>query len=227
MDICFFDNVIISFRINTQFLDGKMSINWPKLFPIVVLLALLNACATYRPSNTENICDIFNGEIDWYEAARESQHKWGTPIFVMMAIMHQESRFIDDAQPERDWFLGFIPLPRKSSAYGFAQAQDPVWGEYLEQASGFSADRDDFADAIDFIGWYTANSHSRLKLSKWDAYGQYLAYHEGRGGYSRKSYNSKPWLKKVASKVKANASKYNLQLKKCQQSLDNKLDSWF
>jgi len=204
-----------------------MQISWLKFFPIIVIITLLNACATYKPTNTDNICDIFKGEIDWYEAARDAQHKWGTPIFVMMAIMHQESRFIDDAQPERDWFLGFIPLPRQSSAYGYAQAQDPVWGEYLEQAGGFSADRDEFEDAIDFIGWYTAGSHAKLKLSKWDTYGQYLAYHEGRGGYSRKSYNSKPWLKKVATKVKNKASKYNIQLKNCQEQLDDKLDSWF
>ncbi|MBV1908921.1 MAG: hypothetical protein KUG78_06330 [Kangiellaceae bacterium] len=198
-----------------------------KFILICLIGMLINACATYRPTNPNNLCDIFRGEIDWYEAARDAQHKWGTPIFVMMAIMHQESRFIDDAQPARDWFLGFIPLPRQSTAYGYAQAQDPVWGEYLAQAGSFGADRDNFGDAIDFIGWYTAGSHHRLKLSKWDTYGQYLAYHEGRGGYSRKSYNNKPWLKTVASKVKRKSSNYNLQLKSCQKQLDDKLDSWF
>jgi len=194
---------------------------------VVLVLLFLSSCATYRPSNPNNICTIFSGEIEWYEAARDAQHKWGTPIYVMMAIMHQESRFVDDAEPERDWFLGFIPLPRKSSAYGYAQAQDPVWGEYLAQTNRFSVDRDDFADAIDFIGWYTDGSQKRLKLSKWDAYGQYLAYHEGRGGYSRGSYNNKPWLKKVASKVKNRAASYNRQLKGCQNKLDDSLDSWF
>lgn len=204
-----------------------MTINWSKLFPVVVAVTLLNACATYKPSNTNDICSIFSGDIDWYEAARDAQHKWGTPIFVMMAIMHQESRFVDDAQPERDWFLGFIPLPRSSSAYGYAQAQDPVWGEYLQQSGSFGADRDEFVDAIDFIGWYTAGSNRVLKISKWDAYSQYLAYHEGRGGYKRKTYNSKPWLKKVAIKVKNKASAYNQQLKRCQDQLDDRLDSWF
>lgn len=205
----------------------KASMNLLFRFVIISLCFTLSACATYRPSNPDNLCDIFLGETDWYEAARDSQHKWGTPIFVMMAIMHQESRFIDDAQPERDWFLGFIPLPRKSSAYGFAQAQDPVWGEYLSQTGNSSADRDDFEDAIDFIGWYTDGSHRRLKLSKWDTYAQYLAYHEGRGGYSRRSYEAKPWLKKVATKVKKQASKYNQQLKGCQERLDERVDSWF
>ncbi len=198
-----------------------------KLFLASSVFILLSSCATYHPSNTNNICDIFLGETQWYEAARDAQHEWGTPIYVLMAIMHQESRFVDDAQPERDWFLGIIPLPRESSAYGYAQAQDPVWGEYLKQTSKWSADRDDFADAIDFIAWYTDGSHKRLKLSKWDTYGQYLAYHEGRGGYSRGSYNNKPWLKKVANKVKKRASTYNSQLKRCQSKLDDRVDSWF
>lgn len=194
---------------------------------ISFICVLLSSCATYYPANTSNICDIFLGETDWYEAARNAQHEWGTPIYVLMAIMHQESRFVDDAQPDRDWFLGIIPLPRESSAYGYAQAQDPVWGEYLNQTSKWSADRDDFGDAIDFIGWYTDGSQKRLKLSKWDTYGQYLAYHEGRGGYSRGSYNSKPWLKKVATKVKNRASTYNTQLKGCQSKLDDRVDGWF
>lgn len=204
-----------------------MLFKFKKNFLIAFLLFVLTSCATYHPSNPNNICDIFLGETDWYEAARDAKEKWGTPIYVMMAIMHQESRFKDDAQPERDWFLGFIPLPRESSAYGYAQAQDPIWGEYLSQTGNSGADRDEFEDAIDFIGWYTDGSQKRLKLSKWDAYGQYLAYHEGRGGYSRKSYNGKPWLKKVAAKVKRRATTYNKQLKSCRNQLDDRVDSWF
>ncbi len=188
---------------------------------------LLSGCATYIPSNPDNICHIFFGETDWYIAARDAQEKWGTPIFVTMAIMHQESRFIDDAQPAREWFLWIIPLPRDSSAYGYAQAQDPAWQEYLEETDNWGADRDDFEDAIDFIGWYTDGTQKSLKLSKWDAYRQYLAYHEGRGGYQRKTYQRKPWLKGVAKKVKWRAMRYNQQLKSCKAELDEEVDSWF
>ncbi|MGB0495941.1 MAG: transglycosylase SLT domain-containing protein [Kangiellaceae bacterium] len=198
-----------------------------RLLISLILLLQLASCATYRPSNTNDMCDIFSGEIDWYEAARSAQHKWGTPIYVLMAIMHQESRFISDAQPDRDWFLGFIPLPRSSSAYGYAQAQDPAWNDYMKQTGSWGADRDDFEDAIDFIGWYTDVTQKRLKISKWDTYSQYLAYHEGRGGYSRKTYNKKPWLIKVAKKVGNQASRYNRQLKDCQNDLEDKVDSWF
>ena len=198
-----------------------------KILIIVFFTLSLGACATYQPNNPDNICDIFLGETDWYEAARDANKKWGTPIYVMLAIMHQESRFVNDAQPDRDWFLGFIPLPRDSSAYGYAQAQDPVWGEYLKSTGNSGADRDDFEDAIDFIGWYTHGTQKRLKLSKWDTYGQYLAYHEGRGGYERKTYQKKPWLIGVAKKVAARAARYNSQLKTCKTKLDDRVDSWF
>ena len=194
---------------------------------VISLFFLLVGCSTYQPSNLDNICHIFFGDTDWYEAARDAQRQWGTPIFVMMAIMHQESRFIDDAQPARDWFLGIVPLPRDSSAYGYAQAQDPVWEEYIEQSRNSGADRDNFEDAIDFIGWYTDGSQKRLKVSKWDAYGQYLAYHEGRGGYEKKTYEAKPWLKNVAKKVTLRATYYNQQLKTCKADLDDQVDGWF
>ena len=194
---------------------------------VVSAFMLLSGCATYQPHNLGNICDIFWGETDWYEATRDAQRQWGTPIYVMMAIMHQESRFVDDAQPARPWFLGLIPLPRDSSAYGYAQAQNPVWEEYRRDRGNSGADRDNFEDAIDFIGWYTDGTQKRLKVSKWDAYGQYLAYHEGRGGYERKTYQGKPWLKKVAKKVKRRALRYNQQLKTCQTELDDQVDGWF
>ncbi len=197
-----------------------------KFFVVIILLLATSACATYRPSKVDNICHIFAGETDWYEAARDANEKWGTPIWVMMAIIHQESRFVADAQPDRDWFL-FIPLPRKSSAYGYAQAQEPAWDDYIKATNNRGHDRDDFDDAIDFVGWYTDVTQRKLGISKWDVYAQYLAYHEGRGGYKRGSYNSKPWLKKVANKVKRRAATYNAQLKGCKAKLDDQVDGWF
>ena len=53
------------------------------------------------------------------------------------------------------------------------------------------ASRDDFADALDFMGWYTSKSQKVNGISKWDAYNQYLNYHEGWGGFSRGSHLQK------------------------------------
>jgi len=186
----------------------------------------ITGCSVYQPSNNNNLCTIFQGDTDWYEAAVESNAKWGIPIPAMMAVMHQESRYVAHAQPKRDWFLWIIPLPRKSSAFGYAQAQDPVWDEYAKAGHRFHV-RDNFSDAINFIGWYMDGSSRTLRISKQDVYSQYLAYHEGRGGFKRKTYNKKPWLKKVATKVKKQSIRYSSQLRKCQSSLDKSISGWF
>ena len=196
-----------------------------KAFLLSAVLAL-SSCATYKPSNVNDVCQIFRGETDWYKAARSANKRWGTPIGVMMAIIKQESSFRHDVRPDRPRFL-FIPLPRRSSAYGYAQAQDPAWNDYRKDTGNWSHDRDNFADAINFVGWYTDNSQKRLGLSKWDAYSQYLAYHEGWGGYSRGSYKKKKFLSGVAAKVRNQSSTYNAQLKKCKPALDRAVKGWW
>ncbi len=201
----------------------------PKHHTCLAVMAMLlssSGCATYQPERTDNICSIFRGDIDWYKSARAANKRWGTPVWVMMAIIDQESRFVSDAQPARDWFL-FIPLPRRSSAYGYAQAQDPAWEKYMRETGNSGDDRDDFANAINFVGWYTNTTQRTLGVSKWDAYHQYLAYHEGQGGYKSGSWKSKGWLKQVADKVRYKSAVYNAQLKKCKPELGDQADSWF
>jgi hypothetical protein len=120
-----------------------------------------------------------------------------------MAIIHQESKFRRDARPPKKRVLGFIPWGRASSAYGYAQAKDDTWDWYISKTGNRGADRDDFEDAVDFVGWYCSMTHRTNGVSKWDAYNQYLAYHEGHGGYRRRTYNKKAWLLGVARKVEA------------------------
>jgi len=52
-----------------------------------------------------------------------------------------------------------------------------------------------------------------------DTYNLYLAYHEGHGGFKRRTYNKKGWLKSVASKVARRANNYSTQLQKCEKRL--------
>lgn len=136
---------------------------------ILFFVFSLGACTAVPPKNGDNICATFTEKDDWYADAKESYEKWGVPISVQMAIMHQESHFVADAQPPRPWLLGFIPWFRPGSAYGYAQVKDETWDDYLDKAGGWTSDRDDFADAADFIGWYCNISHSRLGISKGDA----------------------------------------------------------
>ncbi|MBF9001483.1 MULTISPECIES: transglycosylase SLT domain-containing protein [Vibrio] len=191
----------------------------------LMVMLVLSGCATSPPSNQNDICAIFREKPDWYEAALDMNKEWGTPIQIAMAIIKQESSFHHDAKPPKDYLLGFIPWGRVSSAYGYAQAQDPAWDDF-QNATDNGGSRNDFEDAMMFVGWYTRETHRILGVSMWDTYHQYLAYHEGRGGLKSHSYRSKPSVMRVARKVERQAKTYGWQLKKCRKELDDNL-SWF
>lgn len=178
------------------------------------VLFLTGCASTAPPANPHNLCSIFKEKRSWHRQAKAASEKWGTPVQIMMAIMYQESSYRHDAQPSRPWFL-FIPLPRNSSAYGYAQAQNGTWDMYLKETGGWFKDRDDFEDAVDFIGWYTNKTRRVNGVSLWRADLLYLNYHEGWGGYKRGTHKKKPWLMNTANKVKSRASNYGEQLRRC------------
>ncbi len=192
---------------------------------MLLIVFLLAGCATAPPRAPDDLCAIFRQYPDWYEGAREMEQRWGTPIHVAMAFIDQESSYRHDARPPRNYVLGFIPWGRVTSAYGYAQALDGTWDDY-ERATGDGGSRSDFDDATDFIGWYTDASSRHLGLSKWDAYNQYLAYHEGRGGFRRGSYRQKPWLMQVARKVDQQSRTYGRQLAQCREELEDGRGWW-
>lgn len=187
-----------------------------KLFIVVLMLLLLAACAELPPRNTDNLCAIFKEKPDWYAQSNQATQNWGVSVPVMMAIMQQESHFVADAKPPRTWLLGFIPWFRPSSAYGYAQALDGTWSEYRHNAGNFFADRDDFADAVDFIGWYVRESHSRAGIAVQDTRNLYLAYYTGIEGYLRNHHRKNAELQRIASKVAHQAQLFHWQLRHCQ-----------
>ena len=147
---------------------------------------------------------------------RETEDKWGVPVSVQLATIARESSFRHDAQPtkrigsgsSRARCRGPAPTatPRRSTAPGKATGRPP---------GGGGADRDDFADASDFIGWYM-NAAARVNgVSVHDTYNQYLAYHEGKAGFARGTYRKKAWLPPVARDVEAWATLYEQQLQSC------------
>lgn len=182
---------------------------------VAMSVTLTAGCASAPPKHQDNLCAIFDQYPEWYDAAKNSQDKWGTPPHILMAFVKQESAFRHDARPPRDWFL-FIPLGRRSSAVGYAQAKDEAWEEYENEVGGFFNSRSDMENALDFIGWYNNKSNKHLGISKWDPKRMYLAYHEGRGGYARGSYKSKPGVVRMADDVDRQAREYGAQLRRCE-----------
>jgi len=116
--------------------------------------------------------------------------------------------------------LWVIPWGRVSTAAGYAQAKDEVWSDYQKSTGRHGADREDFDDAIDFVGWYMDKTTSINGVYKYDAYNQYLNYHEGWGGFRNKTYASKAWLMPTARKVQARSDVYARQYAGCKEDLN-------
>lgn len=197
---------------------------------VLLLLTLSVAgCTTSPPRDLDNVCSIFRDKSGWYEDARDAQKKWGADIAILMAFMHQESRFVARARPPRKKILWVIPGPRPSDSYGYSQALASTWDAYKHSAGRYRANRAHFDDAVDFVGWYNHQSSVRSKIPKTDAYRLYLAYHEGHGGYNRATYRNKSWLLAVARKVADRAAMYRGQLASCETLLRKRrgIFDWF
>ncbi len=187
----------------------------------LILLMLLASCGGGRdykaPREFDNACTILQSRPHYVRAFRATERKWNVPVHVQMATIYQESRFKADARTPYRWAIGVIPMGRQSSAFGYSQALDGTWKEYLAETGRRSAKRDDIRDATDFMGWYMNTTKARNGIALHDARNQYLAYHEGHTGYSRGSYNSKAWLMRIASEVGDRAQVYEAQLKGCRR----------
>ncbi|UWQ21455.1 lytic transglycosylase [Jannaschia sp. W003] len=189
------------------------------LRPLALLLALA-ACGgggdvARAPSDLNDACRILAQQPSYLKAFRAVERKWGVPVHVQMATIHQESKFIADARTPLRFSLGVIPVGRQSSAFGYSQALDATWKEYKKSQGKPRARRDRIRDATDFMGWYMSLSNSELGIPLSDARNQYLAYHDGRSGYRRGTWRHKAWLVRVSGEVANRAEMYRQQLPRC------------
>lgn len=197
-------------------------INLTRLLCLLVLICgstYFLGCAS-PPKNKGNLCSIFEEKGRWYKDAKRASKRWGSPIPVMMAMMHRESGYKRKVKPQRKRILWIFPGPRPSTAYGYSQALESTWELYKKETGNHGADRDDFGDAIDFVGWYNHKSHKECGIKPDNAYSLYLAYHEGQGGFNRRTYKNKTRLKKAASEVSNRAKYYSRQLSACRKRLN-------
>ncbi len=172
------------------------------------------------PKNTADGCSIFSERYLWYKHAKKTAEKWGTPIYIQLAIIKMESDFDWLAKPARKKIFKVIPYKRPSSSFGYSQAVKGTWRQYKKETGNKYATRTRFKDSVDFIGWYTNKTEKILKISKKDAFRQYIAYHEGWGNYKNYKKNQKVIL--LANKVEKQAGLYKKQLSKCSKSLNRK-----
>lgn len=185
-------------------------------YAALFLVLLLSACGGMTPpKNLDNACAIVKERPKYLSAMKKSERKWGVPVNVQMAVIYQESKFDGDARTPHTYALGIIPMGRQSSAYGYSQAIDGTWDMYKKSTGRRGASRTDIYDATDFIGWYMTETKRRNGVSKYDARNQYLAYHEGQGGYARGTHLQKSWLLRTANRVEVRSDLYGKQLRAC------------
>ncbi len=185
-------------------------------FFIALMMCALTACAT-APSRITNACAIFDQKDglfnNWARQAKAAEARYGVPVPTLMATIYVESGFQPYAKPPRKYILGFIPWGRISSAYGYAQALDGTWAHYKAETGNWNASRSNFADAIDFVGWYHYTSHMKNGIPLNDSYRLYLAYYTGQAGYARGDFGS--GVKRTAQKSAGMAERYEAQLRGC------------
>ena len=183
---------------------------------LLIFLFLISACSSI-PSNTSDSCSIFNERYLWYKHVKKSEQKWGTPIYLQLAIIKMESGFDWLAKPPRQKLFKIFPYKRPSSSFGYSQAVKGTWKQYKTETGNKIATRTRFKDSVDFIGWYTSKTEKILKVSKQDAFKQYIAYHEGWGNY--KNYKNNKKVINLAKRVEKQANIYKKQLSSCKNSL--------
>ena len=183
----------------------------------ILLIIFIAGCSSI-PQNTSNSCSIFNERYLWYKHAKKTEQKWGTPIYIQLAIIKMESDFDWLAKPARQKIFKVIPFKRPSSSFGYSQAVKGTWEQYKKETGNKLATRVRFKDSVDFIGWYTNKTESILKISKKNAFKQYLAYHEGWGNF--KYYKKNKKVIRLAKKVQKQSNIYKNQLSKCKSSLN-------
>ena len=182
----------------------------------IIILLFISGCSSI-PKNTSDSCSIFKERYFWYKHAKKSEQKWGTPVYLQLAIINMESGFDWLAKPPRQKIFKVIPFKRPSSSFGYSQAVKGTWKQYKDETGNKYATRTRFKDSVDFIGWYTNKSQKILKVSKNDAFKQYIAYHEGWGNY--KNYKKNKKVINLAKRVEKQSNAYKRQLSACKNSL--------
>lgn len=187
------------------------------IFFVCVFAAGCASAPRLESAQIANACTMLKDHKSWYKALRQSAKDWGAPMGLQLAIIQQESNFDAKAKPprgDRKWF-GLVQGDRPSSAYGYAQALDSTWDQYKRETGNGGADRHDFRDSVDFVGWYVNSTGKQIKIDQYDYRGHYLSYHEGPSGYSQGTWRGQDWLVSAANRVASQAARYESQIAGC------------
>jgi hypothetical protein len=166
--------------------------------------------------NVNDICHIYERRPHWESILNGIENDTGVSKFFILSVIRQESSFDSTARPPFKKFLGFIPYwERVSSSYGYSQAVNGTWDLYKMKTKHKDADRTSFSDSVTFMAWYFNRSENKNGLSLSDYKNLYLSYHEGWGGFNKKTHLKKSFLPKVTKRINKYTLKYKKDFNKC------------
>lgn len=150
-------------------------------------------------------CALLAAHKGWPEALANAQARWDVPPAPLMAVVRQESNFKVEAK-----------ITQPLAPFGYAQADARTWSAYRSAVGRPHADRANFTDAVDFIGWYFAATKARTGAPYVKQLAtHYLAYSRGQNRPSKAS----PAARRNAAKVVAYAKAYEKDLAACPPKL--------
>ena len=194
---------------------------------LLLSVLLLSGCAVHQksnnpdhsqPSSMNNACAIMAEKPTWATALSEAERKYGVEPAQLLAMMYQESSFKYNARPIAKNGNGLRGTSFASSAYGFSQALELTWADYIKKSGHDGAKRESFADSAMFMAWFVDSSSKQTGIRKSRVDDMYLIYHEGAGGYAKKTFKDKSWLLDTANAVDKRYVKYKSQLEDCSVS---------
>lgn len=164
------------------------------------MIAACSAPGAVRATETASeVCAVL-AEPGRPEAVQAAAARWGVPSHLLLAFMRQESHFKPDKRHAG------TPGP-----YGYPQAVRGTWDQYRRETGNAGASRNNFADSMDFIGWYISATHQRTSAPYSDTVHHYLAYSRGPAAKGRPTAAAL----RNATKVAAFAKTYEAELKGC------------
>ena len=180
------------------------------------LCALLLTGCGQSTLATDNACEILFKYPAWYRYHKHFSARSGVEISTVMAIIAKESAFEQHARPVKSWLIPqWIVWKYASSSYGYSQATNATWENFLKANPYTSYTREDYPSSVAFISWYL--HHYTQSVPNDDIYTKYLMYHDGP---RMKLTNVKATTKAYALQVQHQSRLYAHQLTTCVKTLD-------
>lgn len=166
-------------------------------------------------------CEIFRKRQDWYNAARQTEARWGLPISHQLAFLTEDWELKEGKIPSKwkpDW-----TRPARSDpgiAPGFF---DATWDQYRTQTGNRSASKNRIDDALDFMGWYFATLGPPEGISPYDPTAQYILWRHGPDIYRAGEWRQNLWLSSQANKFGSRARLFMRDLEDCHDGREKTL----